>query len=341
MHVVGPEQGLTPARHADRLRRQPYLHARRASARSPSASARPKSRTCSPRRRCGSASRRRCASGRRARSRAASSAKDVILAIIARIGAAGAAGHAIEYAGSTIRALSMEGRLTVCNMSIEAGARAGMIAPDDTTFAYLAGRPYAPQGAEWDAARRALARAADRCGRDLRPRGRARRTRASSRWSRGATSPEDALPISGRVPDPSHSADAERREAMQRALRYMGLDAGHAARPTSRSTACSSARARTRASRTCAARRGRCGGRKVAAEASRPGWCRARGSSRRRRRPRASIACSSDAGFQWRFAGCSMCLGTNGDQVAPGPALRVDVEPQLRRSPGPGRRART
>ena len=96
------------------------------------------------------------------------SAKDIILAIISRIGTGGGVGHVIEYRGSAIRALSMEGRMTICNMSIEAGARAGMVAPDDTTFAYVEGRPHAPKDADWDAALDALAHAADRRRRDLR-----------------------------------------------------------------------------------------------------------------------------------------------------------------------------
>ncbi len=143
-------------------------------------------------------------------------AKDVILAIIAKIGAAGGTGHVIEYAGSTIRGLSIEGRLTVCNMSIEAGARAGMIAPDDTTFEYLQGRPYAPKGADWD---KALAtwrglpsdpdarfdREAHLDADDIAP---------MVTWG---TSPEAAAPITGEVPDPATAPDAAGRESMQQA----------------------------------------------------------------------------------------------------------------------------
>src|SRR5258706_8608797 len=153
-------------------------------------------------------------------------AKDLILALIAKIGAAGAAGHAIEYAGEAIRTLSMEGRFTVCNMSIEAGARAGMVAPDDTTFEYLAGRPFAPSGAEWDSMLgewRALpsdpGAAFDReVSLD------ASSVEPMVTWG---TSPEDALPISARVPDPSREP-AARRESMHRSLEYMGLAPGMA-----------------------------------------------------------------------------------------------------------------
>jgi len=152
-------------------------------------------------------------------------AKDVILAIIAKISATGGTGHVIEYAGSTIRGLSVEGRLTVCNMSIEAGARAGMVAPDDTTFEYLCGRPYAPKGADWDAALvtwRALptdpeARfdtEAHLDAADIAP---------MVTWG---TSPESAAPITGEVPDPASAPNAASRDAIERALAYMGLTPG-------------------------------------------------------------------------------------------------------------------
>jgi 3-isopropylmalate/(R)-2-methylmalate dehydratase large subunit len=151
-------------------------------------------------------------------------AKDLILALIAKIGAAGAAGHAIEYAGEAIRSLSMEGRLTVCNMSIEAGARAGMVAPDDATFEYLAGRPFAPKGAEWD---RMLARwralpSDEGAVFDREVSLDAAQLEPMVTWG---TSAEDALPIGARVPDPG-SEPAARRESMLRALDYMGLAPG-------------------------------------------------------------------------------------------------------------------
>jgi hypothetical protein len=152
-------------------------------------------------------------------------AKDVILAIIVKIGAAGATGHVIEYAGSAIRSLGIEGRLTICNMSIEAGARAGMVAPDDETFAYLQGRPYAPKGANWDMAVAywgSLASDAD-----------AQFDREVSLNAAGiapmvtwGTSPEAAAPITERVPDPANAADAARRDGMERALVYMDLKPG-------------------------------------------------------------------------------------------------------------------
>src|SRR5499426_4707844 len=152
-------------------------------------------------------------------------AKDIILAIIAKISAAGGSGHVIEYAGSTIRTLSIEGRLTICNMSIEAGARAGMVAPDDTTYQYLNGRPYAPKGADWE---RALA------GWRRLPSDQEAQFDREAHLDAGeiapmvtwGTSPEAAAPISGAVPDPAAAPDAGSREAITRALAYMGLTPG-------------------------------------------------------------------------------------------------------------------
>src|SRR5947207_5588503 len=149
-------------------------------------------------------------------------AKDVILAIIAKIGAAGGVGHAIEYAGTVIRAMSVEDRLTVCNMSIEAGARAGMVAPDETTFAYLEGRPHAPKGASWAQALalwKTLPSDPDaRFDCEVALDGDA--VAPTVTWG---TSPQDALPITARVPNPAREGDAGRRASMERALAYMGL----------------------------------------------------------------------------------------------------------------------
>ncbi|HYM01831.1 MAG TPA: aconitase family protein, partial [Stellaceae bacterium] len=152
-------------------------------------------------------------------------AKDVILAIIAKIGAAGGVGHVIEYAGSAIRGLSMEGRLTVCNMSIEAGARAGMIAPDDTTFRYIEGRPYAPKGRDWESALahwRTLPSDDDaRFDREVTLD--AAEIAPMVTWG---TSPEHAAPITGAVPDPRQAPDAERQAGWTSALAYMDLAPG-------------------------------------------------------------------------------------------------------------------
>ena len=241
-------------------------------------------------------------------------AKDVILAIIAKIGAAGAVGHAIEYAGSAIRALSMEGRFTVCNMSIEAGARAGMVVPDDKTFAYLEGRPSAPRGAAWDAALvrwRALHSDADaRFDREVSLD--AREIVPMVTWG---TSPEDALPITGRVPDPSAAADAARRASMERALAYMGLAPGAPLDGVAVDRvfigSCTNSRIEDLRSAAAVVR-----GRKVARSVEAwvvPGSGLVKAAAEAEGLNRVFL----DAGFQWRHAGCSMCLGTNGDIVAP------------------------
>ena len=149
-------------------------------------------------------------------------AKDVVLAIIGRIGTAGGTGYAIEFAGSAIRALSMEGRMTVCNMAIEAGARAGMVGVDDTTIEYLKGRPFAPQGAEWERAVaywRTLKSDPDaKFDREVTLD--AREIRPHVTWG---TSPEMVVPVDDAVPDPDKEKDSARREGMERALHYMGL----------------------------------------------------------------------------------------------------------------------
>src|SRR5215469_12669417 len=152
-------------------------------------------------------------------------AKDIILAIIGEIGTAGGTGSAIEYAGEAIRALSMEGRMTVCNMSIEAGARAGMVAPDETTYTYLKGRPKAPKGADWDAARRYWEKLPSDTGAafDREVKLEAAKLPPLVTWG---TSPEQVAAVTGRVPVPSEIADEGKRQSAERALAYMGLKGG-------------------------------------------------------------------------------------------------------------------
>ena len=152
-------------------------------------------------------------------------AKDIVLAIIAHIGAGGATGHAIEYAGSAIRALSMEGRLTLCNMSIEAGARCGMVAPDETTFAYLKGRPYAPAGAAFDQAVAAWSALGTDSGAEF-DREIALDATMIAPFVTWGTSPEDALPIGANVPDPANEPNAVRARYLREALDYMGIVPG-------------------------------------------------------------------------------------------------------------------
>ena len=241
--------------------------------------------------------------------------KDVILAIIARIGAAGAVGHAIEYAGSAIRGLSMDGRFTVCNMSIEAGGRAGMIAPDETTIAYLEGRPYAPKGPDWEKAvafwRSLPSDPGARFDREVALDGDAIAPMLT--WG---TSPEDAAPITAHVPDPGAIADSERRAAMAKALDYMGLTPGTALSdiPVQRVFigSCTNSRIEDLRLAATVAR-----GRKVASSVHAmvvPGS----GLIKRQAEVEGLDRVFIEAGFEWRDAGCSMCVGMNGDLVAAG-----------------------
>jgi 3-isopropylmalate/(R)-2-methylmalate dehydratase large subunit len=243
------------------------------------------------------------------------SAKDIILALIARIGVGGGTGHVFEYAGSAIRALSMEERMTICNMSIEGGARAGLVAPDETTFAYLKGRPHAPQGADWDA--------------------------AVARWrtltsDEGATydkeivinadtlepmvtygtNPGMGLPISGTIPNPADESDPAAARALVRALEYMDLRAGDSiiGRPVN-----------TVFIGSCT--NGRISDLRLAANVLK-GQTIAKGvrvmvvpgsADVKRQAEREGLdKIFRDAGADWREAGCSMCIAMNGDQLAPG-----------------------
>ncbi|PYM90338.1 MAG: 3-isopropylmalate dehydratase large subunit [Candidatus Rokuibacteriota bacterium] len=235
-------------------------------------------------------------------------AKDVILAIIATIGAGGGVGHAIEYAGAAIRAMSMDERMTVCNMSIEGGARAGMIAPDDTTFAYIEGRPFAPRGrarqqalAYWKTLPSDPAAVFDRevqlAADEIAP---------TVTWG---TSPQDALPITARVPDPATVGDAGRRESMARALAYMGLRSGTPLSeiPVNRVFIGSCTNSRLDDLR--AAARVVKGRRAVV-----PAWVvPGSGLIKRAAEQEGLDRIFLEAGFEWREAGCSMCVGMNGE----------------------------
>jgi 3-isopropylmalate/(R)-2-methylmalate dehydratase large subunit len=242
-------------------------------------------------------------------------AKDVILAIIGRIGTGGGIGHIVEYRGSTIRSLSMEGRMTVCNMSIEAGARAGMVQPDDTTFAYLEGRPHAPKGAAWERALddwRSLATDPDAAfdkevaldGGSLRP---------HVSWG---TNPSQVVPIDGAVPDPDALPDPSQAEAARRALAYMGLAAGTPVRDITVDTvfigSCTNARLEDlrAAAEVVDGREVFAGVRAMVV----PGSMQVRAAAEAEGLDRVFTA----AGFEWRAAGCSMCLGMNPDKLQPG-----------------------
>jgi 3-isopropylmalate/(R)-2-methylmalate dehydratase large subunit len=240
-------------------------------------------------------------------------AKDLILAIVARIGTAGGVGHVIEYAGSTIRAMGIEGRLTICNMSIEAGARAGMVAPDDTTFAYLHGRPWAPKGADWDdaLANWGSLRSDTDAQFDREVHLDAAEIAPMVTWG---TSPEAAAPITARVPDPAGVADATRRDSMQRALDYMDLRPGTplAEIPIDRVFIGSCTNSRIDDLRAAAKV---LDGRRTAVPAIVvPGS----GLVKAQAEAEGLDAIFRRAGFEWREAGCSMCVGMNGDLVAPG-----------------------
>jgi 3-isopropylmalate/(R)-2-methylmalate dehydratase large subunit len=239
--------------------------------------------------------------------------KDVILALIAAIGAAGGTGHVIEYAGSLIRSLSVEARLTICNMSIEAGARAGMISPDETTFAYLEGRPFAPKGEEWD---RALAWWRTLPTDEGAPFDREVHLDAGEiapmvTWG---TSPEAALPITGRVPDPADAPDGERRAGMAQALDYMGLRPGTPLDEIAIDRVFIGSCTNSRIEDLRAAAAVLDGRRSVVPAMVVPGS----GLVKAQAEAEGLDAIFRLAGFEWREAGCSMCVGMNGDLVAPG-----------------------
>jgi len=263
------------------------------------------------------------------------SGKDVILAIIAAIGAGGATGHAIEYAGAAIKSLSMEGRLTLCNMSIEAGGRAGMVAPDDTTYAYLQGKPYAPKAAAWD---EALAR-----WRKLPTDGDATFDReitldgsAIAPMVTWGTSPEDAAPITAAIPDPAAEPDPERRDAMIRTLDYMGLTPGTKLTDIPVGIvfigSCTNGRIEDMRSAAAVVR-----GRRVA-EGVRALAVPGSGLVRAQAEAEGLDKIFSEAGFEWRQAGCSMCVGMNGDTVAPGQRSASTSNRNFQGRQGPGAR---
>jgi 3-isopropylmalate/(R)-2-methylmalate dehydratase large subunit len=242
-------------------------------------------------------------------------AKDLVLTVIATIGTGGGQGYVIEYRGEAIRALSMEARMTVCNMSIEAGARAGMIAPDETTFAFLKDRPHAPQGLEWDIALetwRAL-RTDDDATFDSEVELRADQIEPFVTWG---TNPAQGLPLSASVPDPASFPDESARNAAERALAYMALTPGTPLRDITVDTVFlgSCTNGRIEDLRAAAAV---INGRRVAAGVRMlvvPGSMRVRAQAEYEGLHEVFLA----AGAEWRAAGCSMCLGMNPDQLAPG-----------------------
>ena len=243
-------------------------------------------------------------------------AKDIVLAIIGKIGTAGGTGHVIEFAGEAIRGLSMEGRMTVCNMSIEGGARAGMIAPDDKAFAYLNGRPRAPKGEAWDKAMAYWATLSSDEGAhfDVEIVLDAAKLPPIVTWG---TSPEDVLTIDGAVPDPSKLTDENKRAAMQRSLDYMGLKPGTKVTdiPLDVVWIGSCTNGRIEDLRVVAKV---VDGKKVSDTLAYamivPGSGLVKAQAEAEGLDKIFLA----AGFQWREPGCSMCLGMNPDQLKPG-----------------------
>jgi 3-isopropylmalate/(R)-2-methylmalate dehydratase large subunit len=263
------------------------------------------------------------------------SAKDLILGVIARIGIGGGTGHIIEYRGEAIRALSMDGRMTVCNMSIEAGARAGMIAPDDVTFAYLEGRPHAPAGADWERALdhwRGLPTDAD-AGFDRETRIDARELRPYVTWG---TNPAQSVALDGAVPDPDSLAGLAERESARRALAYMDLRPGTAMRDIAVDSvflgSCTNGRIEDlrAAADVLRGKHVRDGLRALAVPGSMTvkALAEAEGLDRVFR----------EAGFEWRSAGCSMCLGMNDDVAAPGERVASTSNRNFEGRQGPGAR---
>jgi 3-isopropylmalate/(R)-2-methylmalate dehydratase large subunit len=241
--------------------------------------------------------------------------KDVILAVIAKIGTGGGQGYILEYRGEAIESMSMEARMTVCNMSIEAGARAGMIAPDDTTFDYIKGRPHAPKGADWDAAVeywRTLGTDADATF-DTEVDIDADALTPFVTWG---TNPGQGLPLSDRVPNPEDIGDENAKVAAEKALAYMGLEPGTPLRDIHVDTvflgSCTNGRIEDLRAAAAVLE-----GRQVASDVRMlvvPGSMRVRAQAESEGLDKVFTA----AGAEWRSAGCSMCLGMNPDQLKPG-----------------------
>ncbi|BBZ05152.1 3-isopropylmalate dehydratase large subunit [Mycolicibacterium chitae] len=242
-------------------------------------------------------------------------AKDIILAVIAKIGTGGGQGHVIEYRGSAIEALSMEGRMTVCNMSIEAGARAGMVAPDQTTYEFLKGRPHAPKGADWDAAVAAWDQLRTDEGAEFDTEVYIDAA-ALSPFVTWGTNPGQGVPLSATVPDPEMMTDDAAKQSAEKALTYMDLTPGTPMREIAVDTvfvgSCTNGRIEDLRATAEVLR-----GRKVADGVRMlvvPGSMRVRAQAEAEGLGEVFVA----AGAEWRQAGCSMCLGMNPDQLSPG-----------------------
>jgi len=264
------------------------------------------------------------------------SPKDVILAIVGKVGAAGGTGYVVEYTGSVIRDMSIEGRLSVSNMAIEHGARSGLIAPDEKTFAYLKGRPMAPQGADWDAAvawwktlptdegarydRVVILDAAE-----IAP---------NVTWG---TSPEDVVAVTGIVPDPKSFADASKREAAQKSLDYMGLSAGQRMQDVAVENifigSCTNSRIEDLRAAADILR-----GRHIASGVKQALVVPGSGLVKRQAESEGLDRIFTEAGFEWREPGCSACLGMNPDKVPAGERCASTSNRNFMGRQGPGAR---
>jgi 3-isopropylmalate/(R)-2-methylmalate dehydratase large subunit len=242
-------------------------------------------------------------------------AKDIVLALIAKVGTGGGQGHIVEYRGSTIRALSMEGRMTICNMSIEWGAKAGLMAPDETTFAYVQGRPHAPEGEDWDAAVAYWKTLQTDMGAtfDVEVDIDATQLTPFVTWG---TNPGQGVPLGARVPDPEEFPDSDDRVAATKALEYMDLRAGTPMREIAVDTiflgSCTNGRIEDLRAAAEVIH-----GHKIADSVRMlvvPGSARVRLQAE----DEGLDVIFKEAGAEWRAAGCSMCLGMNPDQLAPG-----------------------
>jgi len=262
-------------------------------------------------------------------------AKDLVLAIIGKIGTAGGTGHVIEYAGEAVQGLSMEGRMTVCNMSIEAGARAGLIAPDEITFEYLKGRPMAPKAGAWEQAMAHWRQLPSDPGAlydkevslsaaDIAP---------QVTWG---TSPQDVLPITGAVPNPESAADAQKQQSIQRSLDYMGLEAGTPLTDVRIDTvfigSCTNGRIEDLRAVAEVAK-----GRKVA-EHVRAMVVPGSGLVKEQAEDEGIDQVLKEAGFDWREPGCSMCLAMNPDKLKPGERCASTSNRNFEGRQGPGGR---
>ncbi len=262
-------------------------------------------------------------------------AKDLVLAVIGQIGAAGGVGHIIEYAGEAIAGLSMEGRMTVCNMSIEAGARAGLIAPDETTFEYLKGRPFAPKGGAWEQAATYWSSLRSDPGGAYQTEVHLDAAAVAPQVTWG-TSPQDVVPITGAVPDPAAEPDAGRRRAIERSLEYLDLEPGTPMQEIAvdRVFIGSCTNGRIEDLRAAAAV---VGDRTVAAGVGAmvvPGSGLVKHQAEEEGLDQVFLA----AGFEWREPGCSMCLAMNADRLEPGERCAATSNRNFEGRQGPGGR---